>query len=150
MLHVWLLGLIGLIWATSCGGLEYTMLLQASQHVFSTHDGSSLNSLSDVSVLELHNLLKKTIGVLPSEDLNMTRVRELPDSRLTEILLLALVGNFTTAKSQSWQQPCKIVMNAKDGHLQLSDDRSLTDEILSVLIIILCIVQFKQILEREG
>lgn len=131
-------------------GLEYDLLLQASQHVFNTHDGSSLYSLSDVSVLELHNLLKKTVGVLPQEDLNLTKVRELPDSRLVEILLLSLVGNFTTAKSQSWQQPCTVVMNAKDGHLQLNDDRSLTDEILSVLIIILCIVQFKQILEREG
>ena len=138
------------VFVRTCVGLEYDMLLQASQQVFSTHDGSSLNSLSDVSVLELHNLLKKMVGVMPQEDLNLTRVRELPDSRLTEILLLSVVGNFTTAKSQSWQQPCKIVMNAKHGHLQLSDDRSLTDEILSVLIIILCIVQFKQILEREN
>jgi hypothetical protein len=97
--------------------------------------------------LHLNNQLKKVTGIEPESDWNITIVRELPDSQLTELLLLALIGNYTTGASQSWQQPCKTVINAKTGLFQVFDDRSLADEILSVLVIVFCVIKFKQLLE---
>lgn len=125
------------------------ILLDACRRVFATNDGAYLAVLSDPTILHLNNQLKKVVGIDPGEDWNLTKVRELSDDRLTDLLLLSLVGNYTTAASQSWQQPCRILINSKTGLFQLQDDRSITDEILSVLLIILCVIQLKQIIETE-
>jgi hypothetical protein len=127
--------------------VQADVLLAACQKVFATHDGSYLAVLSTDMTLHLNNQLKKVTGIEPESDWNITIVRELPDSQLTELLLLALIGNYTTGASQSWQQPCKTVINAKTGLFQVFDDRSLADEILSVLVIVFCVIKFKQLLE---
>lgn len=123
------------------------ILLDSCRKVFATHDGSYLLVLNTDMTLHLNNQLKKVVGIEPVNDWNITLVRELSDNQLTELMLLALIGNYTTGASQSWQQPCKTVINAKTGLFQIFDDRSIADEILSVIVILFCIMKFKQLLE---
>jgi hypothetical protein len=126
-----------------------SLLLTASRHVFATSDQTYLASLSPEMILVLTNQIKKTVGIPPETDWNMTSVRhDMSDETLMRLFLLATVGNFTTgATHSSWEQPCKVVINSRTGLLQLDDSRSMTDQILSVLVIILCVVQLQQLLK---
>ena len=127
---------------------ETTTLLHASQKVFITNDQSYLAQLNTVTSTNLLNQLKRVTGVDPATDFNITVVRELPDTLLTQLLLLAILGNFTSGASQSsFQQPCRVVLDPSNGLFQLQDDRSTTDQILSVFVIILCVVQLKHIID---
>jgi len=127
--------------------LATDVLLDSCRRVFATSDGSFLSMLHDDIVLHLTNQLKKIVGINPQFEWSLEEVRNLPDDKLTELMLLALMGNYTTAATSSWQQPCRIMINPQTGLFQLQDDRSIADEILSVLLIIMCIIQLKQLLE---
>lgn len=124
------------------------LLLAASRKVFATNDGSFLMGLSLASTSELNSQVRRILGIPADESWNTTLVRELSDARLTEMLLLALVGNFTSASSATWEQPCKIVIDPSTGKLQVSDLRSTTEDLLRVLLFALIILILKQLLEN--
>jgi len=127
-----------------------SVLLQASQKVFLTNDQSYLSELNSITSKNIKNQLKRIIGGNPVYDINLTEVRLFSDERILEILLLALIGNFTSGASNSaFQQPCRVVLDPMNGLFELQDDRSTTDQILSVFVIILCIVQLKHILDTS-
>lgn len=123
------------------------VILAAARNVFSTKDGAYLSALSaDITETLIHQM-HKVSGLDPAQPFNMSTIRQLPALTLVQLLLLASVGNFTTGKSTHWQQPCRVVIDSASGVFSVDDERSMTDEILSVLIVILCIVQLKQIME---
>ena len=128
-----------------------SLLLTAARRVFATHDGAYLSDLNYATQMHLENQLKKIVGLTPDHTFlteNMTVVRELSDQRLVELLLQALVGNFTTMAAGGWNQPCEIVMNSQTGMLQVQDERSVTDTLLTILVLFFCVFQFGQVLSN--
>lgn len=131
-----------------CMYVNADVLLDASRNVFQTHDKSYMLEMNDMMRSELTTQLYRVTGVDPANEWDINVVRGMSDQRLTELMLLASIGNFTTGKSQAWHQPCTIVLNMHTGLLQLHDEQRFMDEILSVLIIIFCVMQLKYILEK--
>lgn len=125
------------------------ILLDASRTVFKTHDGSYILSLTDIMQTRLTDQLKRVTGVSTTEDWNVSVIRELPDQRLTELILLAIIGNFTTGNAQGWHQPCTVVLNTQTGLLESVNDDAIVNEILYVLIIVFCIFNFKHLLDTS-
>lgn len=128
-----------------------SLILQAARKVFRTHDGSYLYDLNYATETNLQNQLKKIIGLSPDHDfitVNMSVIQEISDQRMIELLLQALVGNFTTSAAKSWNQPCEIVINSKSGALEVQDERSVTDSLLTILVLFFCVFQFGQILSK--
>lgn len=131
-------------------GSDEALMLSAAQKVFATTDGSFLLSLNSDSMARLHSQVRRLLAVDPSYDWNITTVRELTDDRLMQVLLLALVGNYTSAGSATWEQPCKVVMNPADGRLEVKDLSNSTDQILRVLLFALIGLLLKRLLEDEN
>lgn len=129
--------------------IESDVLLDASRTVFKTHDGSYIMSLTDIMQTRLTDQLKRVIGVSSIENWNVSVVRDLTDQQLTELVLLAVVGNFTTGNAQGWHQPCAVVLNTQTGLLESVNDDAIANEILYVLIIVFCIFNFKHLLDAS-
>lgn len=127
---------------------QNALILTGSQSVFATTDGSYLLSLNTVTYAQMDMQIKKLLGMDSVSQWNASVVRGLPDQQLVNILLLALVGNFTTGKASSWEQPCTVQLNPDTGLFVAKDIRSTVDQILSVLVIILCMVHLKQIIDN--
>lgn len=124
------------------------LILAGSQTVFATTDGSYLLSLNTVTYAQMNMQIKKLLGIDSKGVWNTTTVRGLSDQALVNILLLALVGNFTTGGTSSWEQPCTVQLNPDTGLFVAKDMRGTVDQILSVLVIILCMVHLKQIIDN--
>lgn len=142
----WLIYVLTSVIAVQCVD---PVLLDATRTVFKTHDGSYIMSLTDVMQVRLVDQLKRVIGVSISEDWNVSVIRDLSDERLTEIALLAVIGNFTTGNAQGWHQPCAVVLNTQTGLLESVSDDAIANEILYVLIIVFCIFNFKHLLSAN-
>ena len=127
---------------------QNALILAGSQSVFATTDGSYLLSLNTVTYTQMDMQIKKLLGIDSLSQWNTSVIRGLPDQQLVNILLLALVGNFTTGKTSSWEQPCTVQLNPDTGLFVAKDIRSTVDQILSVLVIILCMVHLKQIIDN--
>jgi len=110
-------------------------------------DGSYV--LGSRAALELEQQLKRVIGADEARDLNITEVRGLPDAQLYRLLTLAALGNFTTARASSWQQPVRVSVVPETGLFVLSGTDSSSDAALRVLLLIMCAVMFKRWMEDE-
>lgn len=126
------------------------LLLTASRDVLKTNDGSYLVLLTDNTVQELNSQINKILGLPDPLMWSPTMIRNLPDSTLVKLALLATVGNFTSSRAASWEQPCKVVLNADTGLLEVSDLRNKTYDLLRIIVLILCLVHLKAILDKYG
>jgi hypothetical protein len=99
-------------------------------------------SLHAVSMLETH--VKRVMGADPALPLNVSALRDRDDPELLRVLLLAVLGNFTSAASSSWQSPCSLVVDPRTGLVALEDKPALASLAQKVIIMLLVAVQFKQ------
>jgi hypothetical protein len=111
-------------------------------------DGSYV--LGSRAALALEQQLKRVIGADEASDLNITQVRALPDFDLYRLLTLAALGNFTTARASSWQQPVQVSVLPESGLFVLSGATDSSDAALRVLLLIMCAVMFKRWMEDEA
>jgi hypothetical protein len=98
-------------------------------------------SLHAVSVLENH--VKHVMGADPALPLNVSALRDRNDPDLLRVLLLAVLGNFTSAASSPWQSPCSLVVDPRTGLVALEDRPALASLAQKVIIMLLVAVQFK-------
>lgn len=109
-----------------------------------------MGGLNTGGMLGLEQQLKRVAGFDAGEDLNITAVRGLSDYDLYRILTLAAIGNFTSAKSPGWQQPCTIAVVPGTGEFVAIDPNSSSDTAVRVLLLILCCVLFKRWIDDEA
>lgn len=119
-------------------------------HGGATADPDGSYVLGSRAALALEQQLKRAIGANEARDLNLTEVRALPDAALYRLLTLAAVGNFTSARASSWQQPVSVSVVPETGRFVLAGADSSTDEALRVLLLIMCAVMFKRWMEDEA
>ena len=113
--------------------------------------GGTVTDLGTTAVFTMEQMLKRVTGIDPSLSFNMSDVRSKADPELMRLLLLAVIGNFTTGAEHSWQQPCSIVADPATGRLAVDNSSSSnTDVALRVLVVILCVIHFKRWVEDEA
>jgi hypothetical protein len=104
-------------------------------------------SMSSDTVAELNSQINKVLALQEGDMWDPEVIRSLPDSTLVRLALLALVGNFTSGASASWEQPCKIVLNAQTGLLEAVDLRNVNNTLYIVIILVLCVSILKHWIE---
>lgn len=141
MLHVLLL-------ATVCGAQMPPDLAEIVGAAVGFQGGGSVVGLNSGAVLGLEQQMKRVCGADPGLDLNLTWVRGLGDGEIVRLLLLAAVGNFTTAAGGGWQRPCTIAAVPGTGELVVDTGVTGGNEVaLRVLLVILCAVLFRRWVE---
>jgi hypothetical protein len=109
-------------------------------------DGGAVfgRDLSISAVAALEQQVKRVMGADPSLDLNVSAVRDLSDQALLRILFLAILGNYTSAAAEEWQQPCRLVVDPKNGAIRLQDPPPVASLALKIVVALLVAVQFKK------
>lgn len=115
------------------------LILSQARLVFATNDGSYLMSMSSDTIFEINSQINKVLDLYEGDMWDPFVIRSLSDAALTRLALLALVGNFTSGAATSWEQPCKVVLNAQTGLLQAVDLRNVNSIMYIVLILVLCV-----------
>lgn len=96
------------------------------------------------AVLELEQQVKRVMGADPALDLNVSALRDRPDPELLRILFLAVLGNFTSAASPQWSQPCRLVVDPATGLVALHDTPPPVSVALKVVVVLLVAVQMQR------
>lgn len=96
------------------------------------------------AVVELEKQVKRVMGANPSADLNVSALRSHTDPDLLRILLLAMLGNFTTAAGAGWNRPCDLVVDPENGRVTLQNAPPLESLALKVVLVLLVAVQVRQ------
>ena len=96
------------------------------------------------AVLELEQQVKRVMGGDPAGELNVSALRDRPDTELLRILFLAVLGNFTSAASTEWNQPCRLAVNPETGLVGVVEPPPLASLALKVVLVILIAVQVRQ------
>lgn len=96
------------------------------------------------AVVELEKQVKRVMGADPAAELNVSALRERPDTELLRILLLAMLGNFTSAAGVEWNRPCSLVVDPESGRVALQNQPPLASLALKVVLVLLVAVQVKQ------
>lgn len=96
------------------------------------------------AVVELEKQVKRVMGVDPGADLNVSALRSQTDPELLRILLLAMLGNFTSAAGASWNRPCDLVVDPESGRVALQNPPPLESLALKVVLVLLVAVQVRQ------
>ena len=97
-----------------------------------------------LAVRELEQQVKRVMAADPALPLNVSSLRDRPDPELLRILLLAVLGNYTSAISQDWGQPCRLVVDPLSGSIQLEDEPPTESIALKVVVVLLVAVQIHQ------
>jgi hypothetical protein len=84
------------------------------------------------------------MGADPSLDLNVSALRDRPDPELLRILLLAVLGNYTSAASPDWNRPCSLVVDPQTGLVALHDEPAAVSLSLKVVVVLLVAVQLQR------
>lgn len=100
------------------------------------------------AVVELEKQVKRVMGADPAKDLNVSALRDRPDTELLRILLLAMLGNFTSAAGADWNRPCSLVVDPESGRIVLETSPPLTSLALKVVLVLLVAVQIRQWVEE--
>lgn len=95
------------------------------------------------AVRELEQQAKRVMGADPGQDLNVTSLRDRPDSELLRILLLAVLGNYTSAAAPEWNQPCRLEVDPQTGLVTAQDAAPGVSISLKVAVVLLVAVQLK-------
>ena len=88
--------------------------------------------------------VKRVMGADPAADLNVSALRDRPDPELLRVLLLAVLGNFTSAAASGWERPCGLVVDPRTGLVALEEPPALASLAQKVVLLLLVAVQFKQ------
>ena len=104
--------------------------------------------LSVRAALELEQQVKRVMGADPSTDLNVSALRDRSDPELLRILFLAVLGNFTTAAGDPWQQPCHLAVDTKTGLVTVEEPPALASIAQKIVLMLLVAVQFKRWVEE--
>jgi hypothetical protein len=96
------------------------------------------------AVTELEQQVKRVMGADPALDLNVTSLRDRPDTELLRILFLAVLGNYTSAAAPDWNQPCRLGVDPQTGLVHLHDESQGVSISLKVAVVLLVAVQMKQ------
>jgi len=112
--------------------------------VLKMRGGASLSGVDVLAVSQLEQQVKRVIQADPAQDLAMSSVRAMTDQDLLRVLLLAVIGNFTSAQGNSWNQPCTLVVDPKTGQVEIQEQPVLAGIALKVIVVILIAVQIRQ------
>ena len=96
------------------------------------------------AVLGLEQQVKRVMGADPALDLNVSSLRDRPDPELLRILLLAVLGNYTSAASPDWNRPCSLVVDPQTGLVALHDAPAAVSLSLKVVVVLLVAVQLQR------
>lgn len=96
------------------------------------------------AVVELEKQVKRVMGADPAAELNVSALRDRPDTELLRILFLAVLGNFTSAAGTEWNRPCSLVVDPESGRVALENQPPLASLALKVVLVLLVAVQIKQ------
>jgi hypothetical protein len=101
-----------------------------------------LGPLDTAPILRLEQQVKRVMAADPSLPLNVSAALALPEEAMLKILLLAVLGNFTSSAAASWQQPCSILLDPADGRFVRADGGSLENSALRVVVLLLMLIEF--------
>lgn len=132
-----------LLLCVSCAGAPSYFPVVANQVLRLRGDARFGTDLSVKAVAELEKQAKRLMGADPSLELNMTALRELSDPELLRLVLLAVLGNFTSAAASDWHRPCSIVVDPRSGLFAQEDPPALASLAQKVVLMLLVAVQFK-------
>lgn len=104
------------------------------------------DDIHPTAVRELEQHVKRIMAADPALPLNVSSLRDSPDTELLRILLLAVLGNFTSAVSPEWGQPCRLVVDPNTGKVALEDPPPMESIALKVVVVLLVAVQVHHIL----
>lgn len=104
--------------------------------------------LSVQAVGALEQQVKRVLGDDPAQPLNVSSLRARSDPELLRVLLLAVLGNFTSAAGDAWGRPCNLVVDPRTGLVALEDTPALASLAQKVVLMLLVAVQFKQWVEE--
>ena len=107
------------------------------------------SDLNVAAISTLEQQVKRIMGSDPSTDMNVTKLREKSDADLLAILLMAVLGNFTTAAGASWHQPCSLVIDPLTGRVEAVTPPVVSAIALKVVVVLLIAVQFRQWVRDE-
>lgn len=104
--------------------------------------GALLGPLNTAPILRLEQQVKRVLGADPSQPLNVSDAQALPEDAILKILLLAVLGNFTSSAAASWEQPCSILLDPEDGRFVRADREGQERTALMVVVLLLMLVEF--------
>lgn len=120
-----------------------------ANQVLKLKGGASLGpDLGVQAVGALEQQVKRVLGDDPSLPLNVSSLRARSDPELLRVLLLAVLGNFTSAAGDAWQRPCNLAVDPRTGLVALEDTPALASLAQKVVLMLLVAVQFKQWVEE--
>ncbi len=102
--------------------------------------------IQTLAVRELEQQVKRVMAADSSLPLNVSSLRDRPDPELLRILLLAVLGNFTSAAAPDWGQPCRLVVDPQSGKVALEDPPPIESIALKVVVVLLVAVQMHHVL----
>ena len=106
--------------------------------------GAAFGDGALLALTGIQQQMKRVMGSDPQLDLNVGSLRNQTDAELTRILFLAVLGNFTNARSSQWNQPCSLVIEDDTGAIVIRQTSNTTNSALQVLVILLCVVLLRQ------
>jgi hypothetical protein len=140
--------LVGLALLYICLGLTLALppapLISVANEVYLVQGGAKLSESNTRVAFALEQQVKRVAAMDPALDFNVTVIRELPDRDLLRILLLAVLGNFTTAQGGTWGKPCSLSIDQQTGSVQIHDTAGEDTAALKVLLVLLCLIQIRQ------
>lgn len=101
------------------------------------------------AVRELEQQVKRVMGADPALDLNVSALRDRADPELLRILLLAVLGNYTTAAAQPLgaapDLPCGgLVVDPRTGRVRARAEPAAASLALKVVVVLLVAVQLQR------
>jgi hypothetical protein len=125
-------------------GTQAQSLISVANEVYMLQGGAKISESNTRVAFSLEQQVKRIAAMDPSLDFNVTNVRELPDKDLMRILLLAVLGNFTTAQGGDWAKPCSLAIDKNTGSVTIHDTIGQDTAALKVLLVLLCLIQIRQ------
>lgn len=130
--------------AVQCSAAPAYFSTVANQ-VLRMQGGSRLGGDLNVhAIYQLEQQVKRIMGSDPSQGLNVSALRDAPDTELLRVLFLAVLGNFTSAAAADWNRPCSLVVNPMTGLVQTENPPQTETLALKVVLVLLVAVQLRQ------
>lgn len=116
-----------------------------ANQVLRMQGGSRLGGDLNVhAIYQLEQQVKRVMGADPAQGLNVSALRDVPETELLRVLFLAVLGNFTSAAASEWNRPCSLVVNPTTGLVGLADPPPMETLALKVVLVLLVAVQVRQ------
>ncbi len=116
-----------------------------ANQVLRMQGGARLGGDLDVSAIyQLEQQVKRVMGADPSSNLNVSALRDAPETELLRLLFLALLGNFTSAAGADWNRPCSLVVDPMTGLVRLQEPAPMETLALKIVLVLLVAVQARQ------